>query len=33
MRKPEIKDYDLDFDSLTERVRTDLIVVHHTGNP
>ena len=33
MKAPDIKDYDLDFDSLTERVRTDLIVVHHTGNP
>ena len=33
MRSPQIKDYDLDFDSLTERVRTDKIVVHHTGNP
>lgn len=33
MRDPDIKDYGLDFTSLTERDRTDLIVVHHTGNP
>ena len=32
MNKPEIKDYDLDFATLTERLRTDMVVVHHTGN-
>lgn len=33
MKPPVIKDYDLDFTSLTERDYTDMIVVHHTGNP
>ncbi len=33
MRSPDIKDYDLDFTSLAQRVFTDIIVVHHTGNP
>ena len=33
MKAPDIKDYDLDFDSLSERFGTDFIVVHHTGNP
>ena len=33
MKAPNIKDYDLTFTSLTERFATDLIVVHHTGNP
>ena len=32
MNKPEIKDYDLEFATLTERLRTDMVVVHHTGN-
>ena len=33
MIEPKIKDYGLRFTSLTERLRTDFIVVHHTGNP
>lgn len=33
MRKPNIKDYQLDFDNLSERNETNLVVVHHTGNP
>ena len=33
MIKPNIKDYELEFTSLTQRYNTDLIVIHHTGNP
>lgn len=33
MKEPDIKDYDLEFNSLLERYVTDMIVVHHTGNP
>ena len=33
MKKPDIKDYDLEFNSLSDRYMTDMIVVHHTGNP
>lgn len=33
MKEPDIKDYDLKFNSLSERYVTDMIVVHHTGNP
>ena len=33
MIPPKFIDYDLEFISLTERHYTDLIVVHHTGNP
>ena len=33
MIPPKFEDYDLDFTSLSERYGTDLIVVHHTGNP
>lgn len=29
----DVKDYDLVFKELSERAKTDLIVVHHTGNP
>lgn len=29
----KIKKYNLNFTGLTKRDRTDLIVVHHTGNP
>ena len=33
MRPPKFEDYDLDFTSLSQRYGTDIIVVHHTGNP
>ena len=33
MRPPSFEDYDLDFTSLQERYGTDMIVVHHTGDP
>ena len=33
MRPPKFEDYDLDFTSLSQRYGTDMIVVHHTGNP
>ena len=33
MIEPNIEDYGLDFDSLYTRPFTDMIVVHHTGNP
>lgn len=33
MVAPNIKDYDLNFTSLSQRYKTDTIVVHHTGNP
>ena len=33
MLRPSVLDYDLDFTSLTERLKTDMIVIHHTGNP
>lgn len=33
MQKVAIKNYDLKFNSLTNRPKTDLIVIHHTGNP
>lgn len=33
MIKPNITETDLEFESLSERPYTDLIVVHHTGNP
>lgn len=32
MNKPEIKDYELEFTTLTKRPKTDMIVIHHTGN-
>ena len=32
MKEPNIKNYGLDFVSLTRRYDTDAIVVHHTGN-
>ena len=33
MTPPKITDYGLEFNSLSERYVTDMIVVHHTGNP
>lgn len=33
MIEPKIINYGLSFRPLTERLRTDIIVVHHTGNP
>ena len=33
MIEPKIKKYDLDFLSLYAREDTDMIVIHHTGNP
>ena len=33
MKSPDILDYGLEFNSLSERYVTDMIVVHHTGNP
>ena len=33
MDKPTIVDYNLEFSDLTERDYTDMIVIHHTGNP
>ena len=33
MIAPNIKEYDLDFVSLYNRDDTDMIVIHHTGNP
>lgn len=33
MQKVAIKNDDLKFNSLTNRPKTDLIVIHHTGNP
>ena len=32
MIEPTIKDYELEFSSLTPRHCTDVIVIHHTGN-
>lgn len=33
MDKPTIVDYNLEFADLTDRDTTDMIVIHHTGNP
>lgn len=33
MFKPYFKDYGLSFTNLTDRDTTDLLVIHHTGNP
>lgn len=33
MKRIETLDYGLGFNNLTERLITDLIVIHHTGNP
>ena len=33
MIAPNVKEYDLDFTRLYARDNTDLIVIHHTGNP
>ncbi len=33
MKPPKFVDYGLEFNSLSERYVTDMIVVHHTGNP
>ena len=33
MIAPNVKEYDLDFTTLYARDDTDLIVIHHTGNP
>ena len=33
MKSPDILNYDLDFNSLSDRYVTDTIVIHHTGNP
>ncbi len=33
MREVKIRDYGLQFKSLTPRTKTDQIVIHHTGNP
>ena len=33
MKPPNFEDYDLDFTSLEQRYGTDMIVVHHTGDP
>ena len=33
MTPPKLTDYGLEFNSLSERYVTDMIVVHHTGNP
>lgn len=33
MRKIAIKNYGLEFNSLINRPKTNLIVIHHTGNP
>jgi len=33
MEKPTIVDYGLEFADLTDRDTTDMIVIHHTGNP
>lgn len=33
MIPPKFTDYDLDFNSLSQRYTTDMIVIHHTGNP
>lgn len=33
MQEVAIKNYGLKFNSLTNRPKTDLIVIHHTGNP
>lgn len=33
MIEPKFKDYELDFRNLYPRNDTDLIVIHHTGNP
>ena len=33
MIAPNVKEYDLDFTRLYARDDTDLIVIHHTGNP
>lgn len=32
MKAPDLKDYNLQFVSLSERFHTDMVVVHHTGN-
>lgn len=31
--KMKVKDYGLKFNSLSNRPKTDMIVIHHTGNP
>ena len=33
MIAPNVKEYDLDFTTLYARDDTDMIVIHHTGNP
>ena len=33
MIEPKIVETDLEFTNLSERYTTDLIVIHHTGNP
>ena len=33
MEKPTIVDYGLEFADLTDRDTTDMIVIHHTGDP
>ena len=33
MIPPKFVDYDLDFTTLSQRYGTDMIVIHHTGNP
>ena len=33
MIAPNVREYDLDFTTLYNRDDTDLIVIHHTGNP
>lgn len=33
MNPPVFTNYGLDFTSLSERDTTDMIVLHHTGNP
>lgn len=33
MERVNLKNYDLKFTSLSDRTKTDMIVIHHTGNP
>lgn len=33
MQRANVIETDLDFDSLTKRAETDMVVIHHTGNP
>ena len=33
MIEPKIVETDLEFTNLSKRYETDLIVIHHTGNP